>query len=316
MTDTQTAIAWRGYEMIDRDGDRIGRITEIYLDQQTNEPEWATVKTGLFGTRQTFVPIRDATSEGEIVRVPFEKGHVKDAPNVDADQELSQSEERELYEHYGIDYSQSRSGSQLPEPGGEPGQEPPSGSGVSGAGGEAEAAGAGGGSADAPASADATAGREPGRATAGTGGAPADSSGTAEGGRGEGDLGTTERGERGESGEGERETFSTRDEAPLAGADDPDRVERPGEPDRTETGADEERAPAPDEGERGVAVPGESDDDDAGGDLSTTTQRISEEPANAPGEGETRLRLKKYVVTEEVRVPVQRTEVRVERDDE
>ena len=117
MLDIKTAAAWRGYELIDRDGDKIGTIGEIYLDHETNEPEWATVKTGLFGTRQTFVPIRDAISEGEIVRVPFEKSHVKDAPNVDPEQQLSQAEERELYDHYGVGYSQERSGSQLPEAG-------------------------------------------------------------------------------------------------------------------------------------------------------------------------------------------------------
>ena len=124
MPDIKTAAAWRGFELIDRDGDKIGTIGEIYLDHETNEPEWATVKTGLFGTRQTFVPIRDAISEGEIVRVPFEKSHVKDAPNVDPEQQLSQAEERELYDHYGVGYSQERCGSQLPEAGVGAGQEP------------------------------------------------------------------------------------------------------------------------------------------------------------------------------------------------
>jgi sporulation protein YlmC with PRC-barrel domain len=123
MLDTNTAVGWRGHELVDRDGDKIGTIAEIYLDAETNEPEWATVKTGLFGTRQAFVPIRDATSEGELVRVPFEKSQVKHAPSIDAEQQLSHAEEQELYDHYGIEYSRERSGSQLPEGGGGPGQE-------------------------------------------------------------------------------------------------------------------------------------------------------------------------------------------------
>src|SRR3712207_3179139 len=54
----------RGQNLHDRDGDKIGTIEEIYLDAATNEPEWALVNTGLFGTKSTFVPLREATDEG------------------------------------------------------------------------------------------------------------------------------------------------------------------------------------------------------------------------------------------------------------
>ena len=107
----------RGQELADRDGDRIGNIEEIYLDTQTDQPEWALVNTGLFGTKSTFVPLKDATREGEALRVPFEKSQVKDAPRVDPDGKLSQREEAELYRHYGLEYSESESGSGLPEGG-------------------------------------------------------------------------------------------------------------------------------------------------------------------------------------------------------
>jgi uncharacterized protein (TIGR02271 family) len=101
--------------MYDREGDKIGRIEEIYLDQQTDSPEWALVNTGLFGSKSTFVPIGNATPGDDGVRVPFEKSQVKDAPNVDPDGELSQSQESELYSYYGMDYGESRSDTGLAE---------------------------------------------------------------------------------------------------------------------------------------------------------------------------------------------------------
>ena len=93
--------SWHRRDLIDRDGDKIGSIGDVYLDEQTGQPEWLTVKTGLFGTRESFVPIAEARAEGDTVRVPYEKSHVKDAPNVDADGALSHDEESQLYRHYG-----------------------------------------------------------------------------------------------------------------------------------------------------------------------------------------------------------------------
>jgi uncharacterized protein (TIGR02271 family) len=90
--------------MVDRDGDRIGAIDAIYLDDQTGEPEWALVNTGLFGTRSTFVPISQASASGDQVQVPFEKQRIKDAPNIDPDGHLSEQEEQELWRHYGLNY--------------------------------------------------------------------------------------------------------------------------------------------------------------------------------------------------------------------
>ena len=107
----------RGQDLYDRSGDKLGSLEEIYLDAETGAPEWALVNTGLFGTKSTFVPLRDATDDGGNVRVPYEKSQVKDAPSIDSDGELSQQEEAELYRHYGLDYSESRSDSGLSEGG-------------------------------------------------------------------------------------------------------------------------------------------------------------------------------------------------------
>jgi hypothetical protein len=115
MPELETALQWRGQNMYDRDGDKIGRIEEIYLDQETDLPEWALVHTGLLGTKSTFVPIASATPTDEGVRVPFEKAQVKDAPNIDPDGELSRRHEEELYAYYGMDYGDSRSTSGMAE---------------------------------------------------------------------------------------------------------------------------------------------------------------------------------------------------------
>jgi uncharacterized protein (TIGR02271 family) len=107
----------RGQDLYDRNGDKIGTIEEIYLDAQTGEPEWALVNTGMFGTKSSFVPLQEADDDGDTLRVPYEKAQVKDAPSMDPDGELSQEDESELYAHYGLDYSESRSDSGLPEGG-------------------------------------------------------------------------------------------------------------------------------------------------------------------------------------------------------
>jgi uncharacterized protein (TIGR02271 family) len=107
----------RGQDLYDRDGDKIGTIEEIYLDAQSGQPEWALVNTGLFGTKSTFVPLQEADENDGALRVPYEKAQVKDAPQMDADGELSQEDESALYSHYGLEYGESRSDSGLPEGG-------------------------------------------------------------------------------------------------------------------------------------------------------------------------------------------------------
>src|SRR3954465_6444593 len=116
MTTSSDVLSWRGEDALDADGQKIGSIEEIYLDAETNAPEWALVNTGLFGTKRSFVPLGNASaSEGDGIRVAFDKATVKDAPKIDPDGRLSQQEEAELYRHYGLEYSTMRSDSGLPE---------------------------------------------------------------------------------------------------------------------------------------------------------------------------------------------------------
>ena len=115
LPDIDTAVDWRGRTVVDRNGEKIGKFDDIYLDEETSRPEWAAVNTGLFGLRKTLIPLSQAEPAGEDVKVPFDLEHVKAAPNVDPDDQLSQQEEAQLYQHYGLDYSESQSETGLPE---------------------------------------------------------------------------------------------------------------------------------------------------------------------------------------------------------
>ena len=105
MSQMTEAYQWQGRTAVDGDGEKLGKISEIYLDQATGKPEWATVHTGLFGMRSHFVPLAGAEPAGEDVRVPVTKAQVNDAPSVDPDGELSEGEEQRLFEHYGVPYT-------------------------------------------------------------------------------------------------------------------------------------------------------------------------------------------------------------------
>jgi uncharacterized protein (TIGR02271 family) len=110
----ETAQSWQGRTMVDPAGDKLGTIDAIYLDDETGEPEWALVYTGLFTAKTTFVPLAQAQATGDSVQVPYDKQQVIDAPSMEADGSLSQDEEAALYRHYGLDYSEHRSDSGLP----------------------------------------------------------------------------------------------------------------------------------------------------------------------------------------------------------
>ena len=103
-----TVRDWQGRTMVDPAGGKLGTITDIYLDDETGQPEWATVTTGLFGTKATFVALAQAQATGDSVQVPYDQDQVKDAPNMQPDGQLSQDDEAELYRHYGQDRADRR----------------------------------------------------------------------------------------------------------------------------------------------------------------------------------------------------------------
>jgi len=102
MIGTDTISRVIGQDVYDESGDKIGSASEVYLDDETGQPEWVTVRTGLFGTKESFVPIRNADLTDDGVRVPVSKTQVKDAPKIDTDGHLSPEEEQELYRYYGM----------------------------------------------------------------------------------------------------------------------------------------------------------------------------------------------------------------------
>jgi uncharacterized protein (TIGR02271 family) len=104
-TDTTHAYDWQGRTLKDPNGDKIGTIDALYLDQQTDKPEWALVNTGLFGTKSSFVPLAGAAPRGEDVVVKVDAQQVKNAPKMAPDEQLSEQQEAELFRHYGIDYT-------------------------------------------------------------------------------------------------------------------------------------------------------------------------------------------------------------------
>ncbi|MHA7208623.1 DUF2382 domain-containing protein [Arthrobacter sp. MDT1-65] len=109
------------------DGDKLGSVGELYVDDSTGQPSWVTVNTGLFGTKETFVPLQDASADGNDVRVPYSKELVKDAPSVERDGHLSPEEEERLYRHYslgsGTTTTDTTSGQGREAPGFQPGDE-------------------------------------------------------------------------------------------------------------------------------------------------------------------------------------------------
>jgi uncharacterized protein (TIGR02271 family) len=94
-----------GSTAYDKDGDKVGKIGGLYYDDATNEPSWLTVHTGLFGTKETFIPVQGVEVTGDRVILQYDKATVKDAPNVDEDGHLSPQEEEQLYRYYGVQYT-------------------------------------------------------------------------------------------------------------------------------------------------------------------------------------------------------------------
>ncbi len=105
MPEMTEAYEWQGRTLVDSQGEKIGKVGEIYQDGETGKPEWALVNTGLFGTKSHFVPLAGASPDGEHARVRVTKEQVKDAPSIEPEGQLSEQEERKLFEHYGVPYT-------------------------------------------------------------------------------------------------------------------------------------------------------------------------------------------------------------------
>ena len=94
--------ALTGAPVTGSDGGKLGKVDAIYYDNDTDKPEWAAVKSGLFGTHVTLVPLSSGSWDGSTLTVPFDKAALSSAPHHDPDASISETEEEELYRHYGV----------------------------------------------------------------------------------------------------------------------------------------------------------------------------------------------------------------------
>lgn len=91
-----------GHKAFDSSGIKVGTVDEVYLDDATGAPEWASVRTGFF-SRDAFVPLAPSTVEGGALRIPFERALIREAPDFGVGRHLSPDQELQLYRHYGLD---------------------------------------------------------------------------------------------------------------------------------------------------------------------------------------------------------------------
>jgi hypothetical protein len=102
----QNIAEWQGKDLIDSTGDKIGKLQDVYVDVETDEPMFGTVKEGLIGRHLTFVPLAGATYAPDSLQVAVSKEQVKSAPNIELrGDELSQADESTLYHHYELNYT-------------------------------------------------------------------------------------------------------------------------------------------------------------------------------------------------------------------
>ena len=101
-TINQAPYLMQSGHFLSSDGERIGKVGQVYVDDATGQLSWVTVKTGLFGTRESFVPMDNASITDDTITVPYDKTMIKDAPHAEPGEPLSVEQEDELYRYYNI----------------------------------------------------------------------------------------------------------------------------------------------------------------------------------------------------------------------
>jgi hypothetical protein len=113
---TWTASDWLGKVIVDREGQRIGKLQDVYVDVETDEPQFGTVKEGFIGRHLTFVPLAGVVVGPDELRATVLKDQVTSAPDLDLHgQEMSRADESALYHHFELNYTaiESASGRRL-----------------------------------------------------------------------------------------------------------------------------------------------------------------------------------------------------------
>ncbi len=110
---------WLGQDVHDRDGDKVGRLEDVYIDVTTDQPAFAVVRVGFVGRhRLVFVPLAEASAGQQYVQVNYDKKLVKDAPTIELVNGLTVDMEPGIYAHYDMTYepAPTRSGRRLARP--------------------------------------------------------------------------------------------------------------------------------------------------------------------------------------------------------
>jgi hypothetical protein len=102
MLDSRDIGGLQGAPVLGHNNDKLGTVGQVFLDSQTGAPNWVTVKTGLFGHKETFVPLTNAGWNGEELHVDIDRETLKEAPRIDTDEALSPHNEEALYRYYGL----------------------------------------------------------------------------------------------------------------------------------------------------------------------------------------------------------------------
>jgi len=101
---TDQVRAWIGHTAYGSDGEKIGKIEDVYEDHAGSGPEWFAISTGWFGTKQTFAPVQGATADGDRLILPYTKDQLHNAPNWDTTGSMDEFQADDLYGHYGFEY--------------------------------------------------------------------------------------------------------------------------------------------------------------------------------------------------------------------
>jgi len=102
-----TASDWLGKPIVDKDGERLGKLQDVYVDVETDTPQFGTVKEGIFDRHLTFVPLAGVEVGPDQLRVTVGKDLVRSAPDLDLHgQEMSQADESALYHHFQMNYTE------------------------------------------------------------------------------------------------------------------------------------------------------------------------------------------------------------------
>jgi PRC-barrel domain len=105
MFEAENIRDWRNHDVVDPDGHKIGTLEAVYVDTGTDQPAWASVRTGIIGRhRLDFVPLQGAVVTPDAVKITFSRSQVKGVLSIDMDGELLAEDEPKLFEHYGLEY--------------------------------------------------------------------------------------------------------------------------------------------------------------------------------------------------------------------